>query len=144
MAYVADYNPKNNIPSWGAVLIDSGFADGEYVNVELVEDEQTATVGADGSVTVTNKASRLVTITLTLMQTAPANAAISAVLEAARVAGLARAEAPFLMTDKGGTTVFACSKAWVQKRPPIVNAKEAGNRVWIFQGIADAYFVGGN
>lgn len=140
---MADYSPRNYTPTWGSVIIDSGFAAGTFINVEFDEDEYTATVGADGSVSVTENHSKLATITITLSQTAVKNAEISAVLKAAQLAKV-RAEAPFFLADKGGTTVLAASKCWLKKRPPITAAKEHGDRTWTFNAIVDEYFVGGD
>lgn len=142
-ADVREYSPRNIAITWGAVAIDSGFADGSFITVEPTEDETTEQVGADGSVTLVENMSRLVTITVTLQQTSPKNAELMAVIEAARLAKV-RAILPFSLTDLGGTTVVFAEKAWLKKRPTAEFAKEGVNRVWTFCGLWDEMFIGGN
>jgi hypothetical protein len=143
MADVKEYSPRLVTLSWGPVLIDSGFADGSFVEPELDEDEVNATSGADGSVMLVENLSRLFTVTITLQQTSPINAAISAIVKAGQLAKI-RPVLPFYMNDRGGTTIIAAEKCWLKKRAGAPMAKEGSNRAWVFQGLWDEWFVGGN
>lgn len=138
-----EYSPRLITLSWGPVLLTSGLADGSFVEPELDEDEVSATSGADGSVMLVDNTSRLFSVTVTLQQTSPINAQLSAILKSAQVAKV-RAILPFYMNDRGGTTIIAAEKCWVKKRPGPTMGKEGNNRAWVFQGLWDEWFVGGN
>ncbi len=143
MADAYNFNPRNITLGWGAVLVDSGWADGTFVNVEVDNDETTEVEGADGSVTIVENPGRLATVTITLQQSAPKNAELMAVVEAGRIAGV-RPILPFVLNDRGGTTVISAEKCWLKKRPAVEFSKEATQRVWTFKMLWDEFFVGGN
>jgi len=128
---------------FGGIIIDSGFADGEFCRIEQEADDFTDLAGTDGEVTRSKTNDRRVTITLTLMQTSEGNSKLSALnLLDRRMSGGAGV-VPFLVKDRSGTALHAGS-CWVAKPPATVYGREATAREWKLRGILDERFDGGS
>jgi hypothetical protein len=118
------------------IPVDSGFGDGECVKIEWDEDDFTTKKGADGEVTRSKTYNGLAKVTLTLMQTASANALFSTLSLLDRTAKNGAGVGPFLLRDRGGATLYAGTKCWIAARPSPTLAREANTREWVF-AVAD-------
>lgn len=125
------------------LLIDSGFADGEFVRMEQESDDFTDVNGTDGEVTRSKTNDRRVTITITLMQTSEGNSKLSAINILDRRANNGAGVGPFLLKDRSGTAI-AGGSCWIAKPPSTVYGREATAREWKLRGILDERFDGGS
>jgi hypothetical protein len=122
----------------------SGFADGTFVNVEMINDAITSQVGADGEIARAISTDRRCTVTLTLQQTSEANSFLSTMFSIDMLTCGGRT-GPILIQDLCGDTLFSAANAWIVKPANIEFSKEITTRAWSIQTGAPAiYNVGGN
>ncbi len=122
----------------------TGFADGTFVTVEYNEDAFTLQMGADGinnTRSKTNNSSGKVTVTLS--QSSPSNAVLSAFHKADKLAPFGAGVKPLTVKDISGTSLHFAPTAWIVKAATSEYAKEAGSREWVFETDALDSFVGG-
>lgn len=124
-------------------ILDSGFADGEFIRIEQESDDFTDVAGTDGQVTRSKTNDRRVTITVTLMQTSEGNSKLSAINILDRKAKNGAGVGPFLVKDRSGTALHVGS-CWVAKPPTTVYDRGATAREWKLRGILDERFDGGS
>lgn len=126
----------------GDVLIDSGFADGEFLSYERINDDISSVAGADGEVAISKNNDARVQFTVTLLQTSDANDVFSGLRQLLRFPGNAGVT-PFTVRDRNGRTLHE-GKCWVKKPPTAAYARTAGSRAWAFEGVEEFGFDGGN
>ncbi len=145
MAETKVYNPDEMTIAVGPVLIENGFADGEFIRVEQESDDTEDVAGTDGEVAVSRTNDRRATITIILMQTAAANAGLSTLSNLARSApGMTGAIVPLLIRDRNGATLYTGQNAWVRRAPDASFDRTATGREWQIR-VADLIRVdGGN
>jgi len=118
----------------------TGFADGDFLNIEKESDDYTDESGADGRVTRSKSNDRRATVTFTCTQGSPANSLLNAV----RLTGLASGVAvPFSAADLNGDTLISGAASWVKKPPATGYAKESGTREWTLMVVTDVENYGG-
>lgn len=143
MSAVKEYAAQEVVVYFGGVQV-TGFADGDFVEIEQMSPAYDTAVGSDGE-TVFNKSSdRRVKVTITVLQTSLANAALSTILgnDVASVNGLGIGTC--LIQDLNGNSVAKGSKARIMSYPKSVYGNKAGPRAWEIV-IADGNrFEGGN
>lgn len=123
----------------------SGYADGEFLKIVQDKDSFITVEGTDGTVTRSKTNTRLMTITLRLMQTnSQSNGVISAILGADENNPNGAGIGTFVVEDQNGTTLFAALKAWVKKWPDQSFDRGAKEREWIFGCVRNNIVVGGN
>lgn len=112
------------------LLIDSGYADGEFLRIEQESDDFTDVVGTDGEVTRSKTRDKRATVTILLMQSSSGNALLSTLnnldVNAPNGAGVGA----FLVRDRQGTSVYRADECWVQKPPDVSFDREATSREW--------------
>lgn len=138
---VRTYDPKKIVITFGTNII-TGLPDGSFVNIVQNGDSFEKQKGADGGVDRVNKNAGDFSVTLTLKQTSPSNAALSAahILDKTTNAG----KLPLTIKDVNGTSLFFADQAWIGKPPDSENSNALSNREWrLDTGIAK-YIVGGN
>lgn len=118
------------------IVIDSGFADGEFCTIEQTEKDFDAVVGTDGEVTRTKTNNRHATIKVKLMQTSDGNAFLSALnnLDLATPGGAG--VGPMLIRDRQGTSVYAAQHCWIAQPPNVSYDRSATPREWTLE-VAD-------
>lgn len=122
----------------------SGFADGTFVHVTMVNDGITTQVGADGEIARAINTDRRCTVTLTLQQTSESNDFLSTFFNIDMLTCGGRA-GPILIQDLCGTTLFMSAQAWIVKMPDMEYGKEILTRAWQLQTTwPSVYNVGGN
>lgn len=127
---IATYDPKEVILSVLGIDI-TGYAAGTFVNVEMDEDTFTMLVGAGGDTARVRNQNSSATVTITLMQTSPANDALSAAYNLDKQTG--NGVGPFQLKDNRGTTNVNAQNCWVKKPAAIGFGKELEDRVWTLQ-----------
>lgn len=126
------------------VPIDSGYADGEFIKIEMADDAFKTKVGTDGEITRSKSNNFLAKVTIRLMQTSDANALLSAVHELDKKAPNGKGVGPFLVKDRQGTSLHAGQFSWVTKAPDVSYDREATEREWELAVILEERLDGGN
>lgn len=140
---VHTYNPQKVVVIVNGFNV-TGFADGTFVNIAMVNDAITTSVGADGEIARAIQSDRRCTVTLTLQQTSEANTFLSTLFNMDMLTCGGRI-GPILIQDLCGDTIFSASQAWIAKPADIEYGKEISNRAWNIQtGAPGVYNVGGN
>lgn len=122
----------------------TGFADGTFVNITMINDGITTQVGADGEIARAINTDRRCTVTLTLQQTSMANDFLSTFFDIDMLTCGGRV-GPILIQDLCGTTLFSASQAWIVKPADVEFSKEISTRAWQIQtGAPAVYMIGGN
>lgn len=139
MLYTVDFK-KVNILVGPAVM--QGFADGEGFSLELDDDLYQKVTGADGDVSRSRRHGQSANAKITLVQTSPSNAILSAyaALDRAVNGGVV----PLSVRDLLGTTVLFSAYGWIKKLPPVTYGKEITNREWMIDLAGSEIFIGGN
>lgn len=143
MAGVHTYNAARVVVIVNGFNI-TGFADGTFININMVNDGITTQVGADGEIARAINTDRRCTVTVTLQQTSMANEYLSTLFNTDMLTcgGLI---GPILIQDLCGTTLFMASQAWVVKPADTEFGKEILTRAWQLQtGAPTVYNIGGN
>jgi hypothetical protein len=113
------------------VLVESGFADDEFLRIEQETDTTTDVAGTDGEVAVSRTNDYRATITILLLQTSDANLGLSVLANLARSSpGMAGAIVPSLVRDRNGAALYTAANSWVQRPPDAAFARAAGTREW--------------
>jgi hypothetical protein len=122
------YDPDQVLVYFAGQLIQ-GFADGEYITVEMLSDAFSDVVGTDGEVARSKGNDRRATVTIKLLQTSASNLFLSSVhindLNTPAGAGVGT----FLMQDLQGGT-FVQSEGWIVKFPDNSMDRTATAREW--------------
>ncbi len=138
------YDPNEMTIVVAGIPIEGGFADGAFIEVVQEADDFIEVVGADGDVTRSKTNDRRATITITLMQSAEANALLSALstldVNTSNGAGVG----PMLIKDNQGTSKFTAEKSWISKPPDAAFDKTAGPRAWKIRVAKLVRFDGSN
>ena len=125
------YDPDQLTIVLSGIIIDSGFAEDEFVSIEQNSQDFEMVVGALGDVTRSKTNDKTATITLTLMQKAKVNTALSVLNNLDKKSANGAGVGPLLIKDRSGTALYAASKAWIAKPPDGKFAKKAGQRAWM-------------
>ncbi len=125
------YNSDEITILLGPVLIDEGFADGEFLRIEQASEDAQSVVGTNGEVAVSRTNDRRATITILLLQTASANQGLSVLSNAFKLSpNSTGAIHPFLASDQNGASKYAAKNAWVMKPPDVSYDRTAQTREW--------------
>lgn len=111
-------------------LIDSGWADGEFIRIEQETDDFSDVVGTDGEVTRSKTNDRRATITVILQQTSSGNAMLSAMSNTDRNQPNGAGVGELLIRDRQGNTVYSAEHCWVKKPPNVSFDRTATAREW--------------
>ncbi len=138
------YDPKLYSCVIAALPITDGYADGEFMKLERDTDNFTDMAGTGGDVARAKQHDKRATFTLTLLQTASANAVLStlAVLDENTDGGAGIG--PFLLKDRGGLTLHAGAECWIARMPDVQLDKNVTARVWKVRIASLTSFEGGN
>ena len=126
------------------IPIDGGYGEDEFCKVAAVSDYFSDAVGTDGSVSRSNMNDRRGEVTITLMQTADANDALSALLTLDINASNGAGVGPLMIRDKSGRALYAAEHCWIAARPEAVFKKGAEGRAWKIRCANLEAFDGGN
>jgi hypothetical protein len=119
------------------VLIDSGFADGEFLTIEQSAPDYEAVVGTDGEVSRSRTNNRHATLTLKLAQTSDGNTFLSVLLNAGILAKNGADVGPVLIRDRvSGICTYTAAHGWIAKPPDVSYDNKITMRSWIIE-VAD-------
>lgn len=125
------YNGDEVTIAVGPVIIDSGYADGEFVRIEQDSDDTEDTAGTDGEVTVSRTNDRRGTITIMLMQTADANQGLSILSNLVKTSPkMAGAIVPSVVRDQNGLGLWSGENTWVRRPPDPSFDRTPTSREW--------------
>lgn len=111
--------------------IDSGFAEGEFVSIEMASDDFGDKAGADGEVARFKTNDRRATIKIKLLQTSLGNNILSQLRRLALDSVNGADVGVFELRDRSsGVLVAHADKAWVMKPPTVARAREVGEVEW--------------
>lgn len=130
------YDPDQITIVLGGIIIDTGFAEDEFVSVTQNAQDFEMVVGVDGDVTRSKTNDHTGRVTLSLMQSSPLNAALSTLNNLDRKTPNGAGIVPLLIKDRSGTSLYVASKAWIAKPPDAPFAKKASARQWLID-VAD-------
>jgi len=142
---VKTYNPDEVSIAIGPVLIESGFAEDEFIRIEAEADDAVDYAGVDGEVTVTRSNDRRATLTVILQQTADANDGLNVLSAAFRTAPAGVGGIfPIVIRDRNGRAVYQGNNAWVLRPPDAAFGRSPGTREWKIRIAHLARVDGGN
>lgn len=126
------------------IPVDGEFGDGEVVTIEFDEADFTVKKGTGGDVVRSKTYNQLAKVTISLLQTAAANALFSAArlidVKGKNGAGIG----PMLIKDRNGGTLYAGTKCWIEGPPKASFGREGSMRDWTFVVADLTSFEGGN
>ena len=138
---VRTFDPKQVVITFGALSI-SGYAEGTFVSVNRSGDAFAKSKGAGGDVERVNRNQGDFEVTVTLQQTSPTNAELSAILASDQVTNGGVFE--LTIKDMLGQTLFFAPQAWIRKDPEWEDGDDLNSRAWVFDTSIAANLVGGN
>lgn len=113
------------------ILIDSGFAEGAFVEVEQNEEDFKIVVGTDGSVTRSKTNNKSAKVIVRLLQTSDGNAQLSALNRLDKAQPNGAGVGAFLLKDRtSGTVLYQGEHCWIAKPPKVTMDKVATPREW--------------
>jgi hypothetical protein len=123
----------------GSFSLGAGAGDAEGgISVVMVEDKDTMTIGADGSVMHSLHAGKGATVTVRLLKTSPTNALLSAMYAADTVGSAVFGYNTISIRDMARNDVIVCQQTAFAKFADTTYAKDGGEMVWTFHsGVVD-------
>jgi hypothetical protein len=122
----------------------SGFADGEFLTLEMASDMFSDVVGTDGEVTRSKSNDRRATCTIKLMQSSDSNDLLSALANTDSAAPNGAGVGAFMLKDRNGRMLHAAAACWVQREPDMSLDRAATSREWVIRIASLKRFDGGN
>lgn len=117
--------------SLAGILINSGWADGEFVSVEQASDSYGDKVGADGEVVRFAMLDRRGTAKIKVLSTSDGNAELSALHNADIAAPNGAGVGVFELRDLASGVLLAhADHAWIQKPPAVSRGREVSEQEW--------------
>jgi hypothetical protein len=117
--------------SIAGIPITGGYADGEFLRIERETEAFSDVVGTDGEVTRNATKDDRATVTLILLQSAEANAVLSAFHNADKNAEGGAGVGRFLVEDLNGATLHEGAQCWIQAEPDASYDREVTPREWV-------------
>lgn len=111
-------------------IILKGYADGEFIRIEMESDAFSDVVGTDGEVSRSKTNDRRATITFSLMQTSESNLLLSALINADLAASGGAGITDMRIQDNNGTSLYHAAEAWISKEPDVTFDRGATSRQW--------------
>lgn len=145
-----EYDADQVFVSFGGVQLSkgagaSGYAEGIFITIEPEGDIFDDVAGTDGTVTRSKTNERRFTATLRTMQSnSSTNGYLSTVMQEDESLPNGAGILALVVQDLQGTTIFEASKAWVKAWPKQDFDRNAKEREWVFRGVRNNIFVGGN
>jgi hypothetical protein len=129
---------------FAGIPIDGGYGEDEFLRVAPASDDFSDVVGVDGSVTRSKTNDRRAEVTITLMQSASANDALSVLRNLDINTPGGAGVGPLMIRDKSGRALYAATKAWIAGPPEASFKKGPEARVWKLRCAKLDRFDGGN
>lgn len=128
---VTAYSADEQDLSIAGLQIDSGFAEGEFVTIEMEGDDFTDKAGADGEVVRAKSNDRRATIKVKLLQGSLGNTLLSQLRQTDINAPNGAGVGVFQLIDRSsGVRVAYAQKSWISKPPAVSRGKEGVEYEW--------------
>lgn len=119
----------------GNISLGSGAgAAEEGITVEMLEEKDQMTVGADGSIMHSLRASNAARISVRLLKTSPVNAQLSELYNFQRQSPANWGQNTLVVSDTVRGDLVSGSQIAFARQPQLTYAKDAGMQEWIFYG----------
>jgi hypothetical protein len=125
-------------------LIESGFADGEFLRIEQESDDFSDVVGTDGEVAISPTNDKRATITVTLLQTSSGTDQLSGLRNQGMLRTGRPGAGPLYIRDRLGNALYEAPVVWIQKPPDVSFDRTATARAWTLRVGQLKRFDGGN
>lgn len=113
------------------LLIDSGYADGEFLVIEQDAPIYEKVVGTDGEVSRSRTNNSAAKITLKLAQTSDGNTVLGALVNLGILAANGADIGPMLVRDRvSGTCMYTAANCWVSEWPTVNYDNKVTMREW--------------
>lgn len=125
------YNADEVIITVGPVIVDSGYADGEFLRVESTSDIATMHAGTDGEQTFSRTNDDSATVTIILMQTSDSNTGLGLLATSTKEApGMLGGIVPLVIKDMNGISLYTAPEVIVARSPDVSFDREPTAREW--------------
>jgi hypothetical protein len=116
------------------ILIDSGFADGEFLTIEQSAPDYEVVVGTDGQVSRSRTNNRHAVLKVKLAATSDGNTLFGALSNAGILAANGADVGPMLVRDRvSGTCLYTAGNCWIAKPPDVSYDNKVTMREWELQ-----------
>lgn len=136
-----EYDPHQYSITFNGIPIE-GFAEDDFVHIEMATDGFSDEVGADGHVTRIRSRDQRGTVTFKLKASSPTNKILSALYQADLNASNGSGVGAVLIRDTQGVSVFAGAQAWITAMPKTTIGKKLGDIEWKLRVASLEGFVG--
>ncbi len=117
----------------GAFSLGYGSGNSEEgITIAMVENKNTMTIGADGSVMHSLHAGNGGTVTLRFLKTSPTNQMLSVMLDLQRVSSALWGNNVIVISDPARGDQISCTNCAFQRWPNVAYAKDGGTQEWVF------------
>jgi len=114
----------------GAILIEDGWADGEFLTIEMNEDAFNFVHSTDGMVTRGRNNNQSAVATVKLLQSSPSNAALAALYNLDLITANGAGIVPFLVKDGSGDSIYEAEECCIQRPPNVSFDRSPTSREW--------------
>ena len=104
----------------------------EGISIAMVEEKNTMTVGADGSVMHSLHAGNAGTITVRFLKTSPTNQMMATMYDIQRVSSALWGQNTIVLSDPARGDQISCTNCAFQRWPNVNYAKDGGVQEWAF------------
>jgi hypothetical protein len=122
----------------------SGYSDGEYFTATQTKKSFVIVEGTDGTVARSKTNSRIIEMSIILLQVSASNDFLSQLLAADENAPNGAGIGSFVLQDMQGTTLIKCSRTWIEGPADVSLDRGAKERKWPLHGIKSIYNIGSN
>lgn len=139
---LAHYSPEEVTISIAGLFTLKGFKEGTFISLKRDVPLFASRETADGKVSRTRRASKTLSLTLTLDSSSPSNEELSrfSLFDHSTHSG----KFPIFVKDRLGKTVFFCTTAWIEDLPKADFSLGVEARVWEIKCPQATVFIGGN
>jgi len=134
------YDPKDIIITVAGAII-TGYAQDTFVQVDRESNQVEDEVGAEGDVARRMTNDKRGSITITLLQTSPANLILSGLARVDQLSG--DGIFPVLVKDNRGNDLHVAPNSWIQKMPQTSYRAGIETREWVIRTSNLQMIVGG-
>jgi hypothetical protein len=119
----------------GSISIGSSSGSAEEgITAEMIEEKDLMTVGADGTIMHSLRASNAARVSVRLLKTSPINAALSSLYNFQRQASGTWGQNVMLVSDTQRGDVLSLTQCAFARQPVITYAKDGNMNEWVFFG----------
>lgn len=122
----------------------SGFGEDEFLKISTPKKSFEVQEGADGFLQRNKTNTRLVLITIRLLQASPSNDYFSSLLNKDENTSGGGGVGSFVTEDMAGTTKFKSTRSWITGWPELVRGRSGKEVEWEFHAIRSIFNVGSN